>query len=264
MSFVSRKATSPPHPNKRTVALLLTFVAGSVDVIGYLTIQHVFTAHLSGLTAHLGIGLIGQDWGNAAIAATVIAAFLIGAMLGRVIIEVAAQAQFRRIASVVLGLEMMLLLLFVAGGRLHPAGVSTFSSDTAMWLLATLGCAMGLQTATLTRIGSLTVHTTFVTGMINKLAQQCSHFLFQSYALHLAGTDKREHFRGLRRNSLSNIVFLSSIWLLYLLGAIAGTFLHRRIGLMSLYLSVVLLACAITVDWIRPLALEEEHDQSER
>jgi hypothetical protein len=29
---------------------------------------------------------------------------------------------------------------------------------------------MGTQTATLTRIGPLTIHTTFVTGMLNKFA----------------------------------------------------------------------------------------------
>jgi hypothetical protein len=38
------------------------------------------------------------------------------------------------------------------------------------WSLATLAAAMGIQTATLTGIGPLTAHTTFVTGMINKLA----------------------------------------------------------------------------------------------
>lgn len=264
MSLVTRTVTPLPNPQKRAVALLLTFVAGSVDVIGYLTIQHVFTAHVSGLTAHLGIDLIGHDWSKAAIGASVIAAFLVGSILGRVIIEVAAQARFRRIASVALGIEMMLLLVFAVGGRLHPAGNSASSSATAMCLLSALGCAMGLQTATLTRIGSLTVHTTFVTGMINKLAQQCSHFAFESYALYQASPDRELHYRALRKNSFSQILFFSGIWILYLTGAVSGTFLDSRIGLSALYLDLVLLACAITADWIQPLAVEEEHDQSER
>jgi len=264
MSLVTRTITALPNPQKRTVALLLTFVAGSVDVIGYLTIQHVFTAHVSGLTAHLGIDLTGYDWSQAAIGASVIAAFLAGSVLGRVIIEVGAQARFRRIASVTLGIEMMLLLVFVAGDKLHPAGINTSSSGDAIWLLSALGCAMGLQTATLTRVGSLTVHTTFVTGMINKLAQQCSHFFFECYALYQAGPDTESHYRTLRKNSFAQIVFFSSIWILYLLGAVIGTFLDRRIGLSALLLSVGLLACAITVDWVHPLAVEEEHDQSER
>ena len=264
MSQANRKIAPLPNPDKRSVALLLTFVAGSVDVIGYLTIQHVFTAHVSGLTAHLGIDLTARDWGNVVIGASVIGAFLVGSILGRVIIEVGAGANFRRIASATLGLEMMLLLIFIVGNEAHLARVSDLSVRNAALLLAVLGCAMGIQTATLTRVGSLTIHTTFVTGMINKLAQQFSHLVFESYALYKVSSDRKSHYRALRNNSASQVAFFSSIWILYLLGAVAGSILDRRIGLSALYVGIFLLAGAITVDWAHPLAIEEEHDQSEQ
>ena len=264
MSQATRRTAPLPNPNKCSVALLLTFVAGSVDVIGYLTIQQVFTAHVSGLTAHLGIDLTGRDWSKVVIGASVIAAFLVGSISGRVIIELAAQARFKRIASVTLGLEMMLLLAFVVGDTAHSVQISNSSVQNAAWLLSALGCAMGIQTATLTRIGSLTIHTTFVTGMINKLAQQFSHLVFESYALYKVSFDRRSHYRMLRNDSAWQVAFFSSIWFLYLLGALTGSILDRRIGPSALYVGMFLLACAITVDWVHPLAIEEEHDQTER
>ncbi len=259
-----QKIDSLPNPDKCAVALLLTFVAGSVDVVGYLTIQHVFTANVSGLTSHLGIDLIGRDWSKAVVGASVIAAFLVGSILGRVIIEVAAQAHFRRIASVTLGIEMLLLLAFVVGNTTYASAGNSSVLKDAIWLLSALGFAMGIQTATLTRVGSLTIHTTFVTGMINKLAQQFSHLAFESYALYRVSSERKSHYLALRKKSASQAMFFSSVWILYLLGALAGSLLDRHVGVSALYVGVFLLACAITVDWAHPLALEEEKDQSER
>jgi hypothetical protein len=39
---------------KAVVALVLTFAAGYVDIVGLLTIYNLFTAHMTGTTVHLG------------------------------------------------------------------------------------------------------------------------------------------------------------------------------------------------------------------
>jgi uncharacterized membrane protein YoaK (UPF0700 family) len=57
----ARKSSSRSAAGKSVVSLLLTFVAGVVDVVGYLAIYHIFTAHLSGRTVHLGRDLIARD-----------------------------------------------------------------------------------------------------------------------------------------------------------------------------------------------------------
>jgi uncharacterized membrane protein YoaK (UPF0700 family) len=262
--FMEKGSKPLPNASKSAVALLLTFVAGSVDVIGFLTLHHVFTAHVTGATAHLGIDLASHQWTEAAIAASVIAAFVFGSVAGRVVIEIAAHARFRRIASVTLAIEASLLVLFVIEtGSSHVPNKA--DSVTAMCLLlGALGCAMGVQTATLTRIGPLTIHTTFVTGMLNKFAQLLSHLLFQTYELRRASRDRERHLRRLRSESASQAMFVGSIWCLYCSGAVAGAFLEKRFGQAALYTGVILLGGAIVVDCIRPLALEEERDQSER
>jgi uncharacterized membrane protein YoaK (UPF0700 family) len=252
------------NPSKSAVALVLTFVAGSVDGIGYLTLHHVFTAHVSGTTAHLGIDLASRRWSEAAIAASVVGAFLLGSILGRIIIEVGAQIQFRRIASMTLAIEALLLVTFVVATGRDLKGDAPISAARICWLLALLGAAMGLQTATLTRVGPLTVHTTFVTGMLNKLAQLVSHLLFETHELLRAGPGRRAHLRELRKTSASQATFIAGIWILYLLGAIVGAVLEMRVGLPALYVGVILLGCAIMIDGFRPLSVEEERDQSER
>jgi uncharacterized membrane protein YoaK (UPF0700 family) len=250
--------------SKSAVALLLTFVAGTVDVIGYLSLHHVFTAHVSGTTAHLGVDLPQHNWQSAALFGSVILAFVVGSVLGRVIIEIGARLHFRRVASITLAIEVLLLAAFIliGGNNIQPG--DAMPQAQAAWFLAWLACAMGLQTATLTRVGPLTVHTTFVTGMVNKFAQLFSHALFETYRLHRPACEARAECRDRRRKALVQASFMFVIWCLYLFGAITGTLLDSRIGIPTLYLAVSLLLCAIAVDWARPLSVEEEKDQSER
>src|SRR5581483_1705497 len=127
-----------------------------------------------------------------------------------------------------------------------------------MPLLVLLAAAMGLQTATLTRIGPLTVHTTFVTGMINKFAQLLSHALFLSYDRLFGAKDCVEKQQTAARQT----IFVLSIWILYCSGAFAGARVDTKFGLPALALPVLLLVSTIVVDQIQPLALQEERDQA--
>ncbi|HKT89007.1 MAG TPA: YoaK family protein [Candidatus Sulfotelmatobacter sp.] len=245
---------------KAAIALLLTFVAGSVDVAGCLILYRVFTAHVSGDTAHLGLDLPRFKWHDAAIAGVVIGSFLLGSVIARTIIEIGARIHLRRVASIALAIEALILLSFIV-----VAGIEMGMGHTlAPWWLAGLACAMGIQTGTLTRVGPLTVHTTFVTGMLNKLAQLLSHVLFETYHLHFAAGDDRRAFLLRRQTYGKQAVFIFSIWLLYLTGAMCGTLLTLVAGVRALYLPVFLLTTAIIADWMRPLSVEEEKEQSER
>lgn len=60
-------------------------------------------------------------------------------------------------------------------------------------ILSLFAGAMGIQTATLTRIGPLTVHTTFVTGRRNKLAQLVTRWIFLEHDIH--GANAQGHLR---------------------------------------------------------------------
>ncbi len=235
---------------KKAVALMLTFAAGGVDIVGYLTVYHTFTAHMTGDTVHLGNSLMDARWNDAVMAGVVIGTFLVGSIIGRVIIEMGARSGRRRVASANLLLEAALICAAMT--------LQTHETSHTIVVLAILAAAMGTQTATLTRIGSLTVHTTFVTGMINKLAQLLSHSAFVGYDM-LRGRDT-----GPNRLGLGKVAFIFSIWVVYLVGAVLGTWLRSLYGIHALLVPAGLVIASMAVDQAIPLSIEEEHDQPER
>jgi uncharacterized membrane protein YoaK (UPF0700 family) len=244
---------------KSAVALLMTFAAGCVDIVGYIELFQTFVAHMTGNTVHVAHDLIERHWWAAGKSACVIAAFLIGSVIGRGLIEMGARKRMRNIASVTILVEMVVIFVVAQfGPRVLPVNPG---SATLFTILSLLAGAMGLQTATLTRIGPLTVHTTFVTGMLNKLAQLISKTLYLTFDIIRSGvaTDIAST-KQQRSHTLWQTGFFFSIWLCYLAGAIAGTGLHPRWGLRALYLAVVLMMAGIGVDQFIPLSIEEESE----
>lgn len=185
---------------------------------------------------------------NVYAAAIILASFLCGSILGRILIEMSSRKHIRRIASVTLAIEAVML---AALAQVRPGfTISPF------WGLAVLAAAMAIQTATLTGIGPLTVHTTFVTGMINKLAQLISHIMFRGYdLLHSKARSAKAH-RDQRRDR-QQALFLSAVWLFYVGGAAIGTWTFSSLGMRALFIAVGLLLISLATDSIR-----EEKEQS--
>jgi uncharacterized membrane protein YoaK (UPF0700 family) len=254
VSIVSQ--TSAVRP-KSAVALGLTFAAGIVYIVGYIAVYHLFVAHMTGNTVHLGHNVFAGNWDQATKAGTVILSFVVGSIAGRSIIEAGARRKMKKVATVALLTEAALILILIWAA---PKGPET--PGRVSWMLALLAAAMGMQTATLTRIGALTIHTTFVTGMLNKLAQEVSRWMFW---LH-------DEFRGLTRCSellsrsrhqvsFRTAAFMGGIWFCYLFGSLAGAWMAFHWSMRSLYVPVALLLIAAGIDQVRPLSLEEEKDQ---
>jgi uncharacterized membrane protein YoaK (UPF0700 family) len=244
--------------------VVLSFAAGFVDIVGALTVYDLFTAHITGTTVRLGQRLIQRDWNSAFAAILIVAAFFLASLIGRVLIEAGQRVGFKRIASITLALEAIFLLGAVAIGT--HAGIGAHPEPTAvsgiLLILALLAGSMGLQTASLTKIGPLTVHTTFVTGMINKIAQVMSLWLFDAYDLHRGRTADQispshlhDHARKMR--------FLFCLWVFYLAGAASGTLASSSMRLKALSIPCCILLAVILVDQVRPLSIEEEREQAE-
>jgi uncharacterized membrane protein YoaK (UPF0700 family) len=267
----SNVCTSMPaiHPQQRiaaksVVALLLTFAAGLVDIAGYITIYHFFTANLTGDTVHLGNKLAAGNWGDASKAASIIVGFLFGSVLGRIVIEAGGRKRMRHVASITLFAEAALLIVFIQLSLLMGAPAALRAAPLAVicGFLSLLATAMGLQAATLTRVGALTIHTTFVTGMLNKFAQAFSRWLFWMHdewrsGASLANTLRRSGKHPAFRESR----FMLAIWIFYSGGAVIGTLLLPHWHTRIFYLPVLLVFIAISVDQFHPLSVEEEHDQ---
>lgn len=252
------------HWPKMIVALLLTFASGLVDIVGYLGVFHFFTAHLTGTTVQLGHNLVSHNWIDVFAAAAIVGAFVAGSVVGRAIIEAGSRKRIRRVASLTLTIEALMLVgLTEIGVQFGGLQAHANAASKPYWSLAVLAAAMGMQTATLTGIGPLTVHTTFVTGMLNKIAQLVSHIGFRTYDLIRSKTRDPKVIQG-RRADIEAVAFLIAIWMFYVGGAAFGTWSYYVWGLRALYFAVGLLAIGIATDRFSPLSIREEKEQSER
>jgi uncharacterized membrane protein YoaK (UPF0700 family) len=236
-----------PSATKSAVALLLSFAAGFVDIVGFLVLLHTFTAHMTGVTVHAASDFVLRNLPSAFLGIQVLATFFAGSVVGRTIIEAAARSRIQRAASITLTLEAVILAAVAIGSPTHFQQVR---------VLAMAG-AMGLQTATLTRIGPLTVHTTFVTGMINKLSQLVAHALALTYDTVIRRRPVHHH----RRRAYRQAAFIFSIWLLYFAGATAGAGLAVTASLHALLVPVAILMFTVIADQVQPFSLQEEQDE---
>lgn len=235
-----------------------------MDIVGYITVYHMFVAHMTGTTVKLGTKLAIAAWPDAAKSATVLLSFVLGAIAGRAVIEAGNRRKLRTVASVTLLAEAALILTFLL---LHAFLPELWQRpepplQIVCLSLALLAAAMGLQTATLTRIGPLTIHTTFVTGMLNKLAQAISEWSFWFHDEWRKGARFFQIWRQSKRNSaFQNAVLMSAIWFSYLVGSVAGTWMSSRWSARALCLPIAALVLAALVDQLHPLSIEEEKEE---
>lgn len=249
---------------KIAAALSLTAIGGFVDAVGYIALFQVFTANMSGNSVHVGIYIGKLNLPELARPVCAIVAYVTGLMLTRIAVTVAARRRFRRIASCTLGVEALLLLLFAQATPAMKLGqVVDLHSFGYFSLVALLAFAMGVQTATMTHSGALTVYTTFVTGTLTKFTEALTRALFWSYDEAAQNGRRISDIVGVtvKQKDAREAGFLAAIWTSYLVGAVMGTFTKQRWELRSLYLPVMVLVVFIVIDQFRPIGVQEEKQQ---
>lgn len=248
---------------KVATALSLTTVGGFVDAVGYIALFEVFTANMSGNSVHVGMYLGQRNWLQLLRPFCAIVSYVVGMTLTRITVEVAGRKRIRRIASFTLAVEALLLVLFArATPAMHLGQIADLASPQYFTLVALLAFAMGVQTATLTHVGALTIYTTFVTGTLTKLTESFTRALFWGYD-QLRQTGISDIVRLARRQrDVQEGAMLASTWSCYVIGAAIGTIVKQRWELRALYIPVAVLIIFIIVDLVRPIDVEEERHQT--
>jgi uncharacterized membrane protein YoaK (UPF0700 family) len=241
------------------LALLLAWVAGGVDAVGYLALLHLFTAHMSGNTAALGAFMGSGQWATVLHRALPIPLFVIGVMVGAFLSEYALRRRVRSPFALILTWEAALLLLFmVCGNPSMRQGVLRTDAEWKFYLLAALpSLAMGMQNATLRRVGSERVRTTYVSGMLTNMAENGVDYLLW-LRMHTRGRDLGHLLRVLRLSArqpaLNRLLLFGGIWTAFFLGAILGGYAEAQWKLWSLLFPLGGLLIVIVVDAIQPIA----------
>ena len=158
--------------------------------------------------------------------------FLFGIAIGTAVGEVRRARGARHPFAALYAAEVALLTAFwLAGAHWAPDGSIEPSSGWSYYALAALPTlAMGMQNATLRRVGRHGVHTTYVSGVLTNLAEALVQVLYQPLGRPqpespAAGGSPKERVR-----------LYSSLWTGYL--AVMGGFGQQRWGFSVLFLPI--------------------------
>lgn len=239
------------------VAALLTWVAGFVDAVGFVSLGRIYTANMSGNSIAIGIGAADQNWPEMLRRLWPVAFYVMGLLLCRILLEIGARERIRAIASLAFAGEMALLMPACLASAGHAAARSYF-------YIALLALAMGVQNAALTRFSSMTLHTGFVTGTLVKCAEESAKFLTWCFdQVRKPGASLTAVLaRAPEQRPLRIALGLAVIWLLYVIGACCGTLGQHIERLHSLIVPIACLATLVLIDVWRPLGTGEERQQS--
>jgi uncharacterized membrane protein YoaK (UPF0700 family) len=233
----------------RTV-LVLALAAGFVDAVAYIVLFQIFTAHMSGNTVVMCVQFSRHDWAELLRRGFPIPMFLLGTGLGAFLDQALPRFGLRCAFSFILALEVLLLLLFILLGQsAFIAGGDRLEFNGKYYvLLALLPIAMGLQNATICRMGGNTVHTTYVSGLLTSLTFEIVGYFFRNY------DQGRGRFTpsSVDQPSLSRIAFLSCVYTAFVAGAILGGFAEIIWAPASLLIPVCCLCMVIFFDLLRP------------
>ena len=190
------------------LALALAAVAGFVDVVGYLTLNHLFSAHMTGNASKLGVALGHGTLGDALPMAVALVLFAAGIAVGTVLVDARRPA-----AALVLQGALIAAFMAIVGRGEHPYYVLEACSTSAL----------GLQTAALTQIGGTTIRTSYVSGVLTNLTQ---------------GLVRRARGERCERR----LWLLAAILLAYLVGATVGSVTLHDLHIWCLAIPLALLA----------------------
>ncbi len=236
----------------------MTWIAGFVDAIGYLTLREIYVANMSGNTVGVAIHLAHRDWSQAWRHACPLLAFVPGLIAGDALVELYKRKKRRAPLTPALVAEAagLGLFIFIAHRSMPPHSiVEPYNQFAYALLVGLLAFSMGLQNGALRRIGGLRDVHTYVTGTLLAAAHGCTNYLFwvsrRLRKLPRRGIGQMLRYSP-RHRSLRAASFAALLWILYVLGALCGAIAVSRYGIDVLIFAIAILLLIALVDSIRP------------
>lgn len=214
------------------LAILLSFVAGIVNITGVLSI-HTLTTNVTGHFAYFAEEVMKQDYAAAFTFFVLTLFFLFGAFTSNFLAELIAKKYTHLSHVIPISLEMIILL------GIGFLGFQTeLSSNEGKWIAFSMLFAMGIQNAMVTKISQSTVRTTHLTGLFTDLGIELSQLFFYK---------KPEETKKLK----TSIYLRLSIIICFFIGCVSGGFIYNILKLKTLFIAVAFLLIALLYDYIR-------------
>jgi uncharacterized membrane protein YoaK (UPF0700 family) len=224
-----------------TLSLLVAGVAGAVNAMSLFALgQH--PSHMTGHITVVGESLAQGNWSQAAMAARLVLAFLVGAVTAAVLLDASRHRHRGRHA----------LALLVETATLGGVGywLHTHPGVHAPTLLGSIAFAMGLQNALVTRVSGAVVRTTHLTGVLTDIGIQLVRM-----AVWVRDGARERGLRGLWRKvqelpsaeQFERTRLHAGLAIAFLSGATVGSvlFLHYGAAAMAVPCTMLLLVVAL-------------------
>jgi uncharacterized membrane protein YoaK (UPF0700 family) len=200
----------------------LAFVGGYGDAAGFV-LAKTFTGHVTGNLVLTAIAVAAHDWRATLEHLSAIVTFLIGISLSVLIVR-----PFKAWPSLptIMGIEVILIVaasLTLASRMTH--GVEIFVIFVSL--------ALGLQNGAFRRAGGISVHTTYLTGMMTSLiSTETERYASKTIAPAVRAPDPK-------------IGILCGIWIAFVLGAGTGAAMVLHFKALGMFGAAVLLILLI-------------------
>ncbi|RTE52154.1 DUF1275 domain-containing protein [Arenibacter aquaticus] len=212
------------------IATLLSFVAGMVNVTGFLSLQKL-TTNVTGHFAFFIDEIFKWELWGGSVYLVYILSFLLGSFISSVLIELTYRGKKFNIYVLPATLEIGTLLLIAV-----LADIIWLASPNLIACL--LLFAMGVQNSFVTNISKAVVRTTHLTGLFTDLGIELSQLMFPKKYLD-------------RKNIVSTIKLRLYIICFFFLGGISGGFLYSQIKFRGLIVAALLLVLGLVYDHIK-------------
>lgn len=235
------------------LAITLAWVAGYVNTSAVLTCG-VVTSHMTGHASALGRDVAQRDWADAALMATLIGAFFLGALVSGFALEIGRNRGWASIYVLPAAIELGLLIAFAVGIRVY-GGTAPGTGSGLWWLTTVAAAAMGVQNATITRISSGVVRTTHLTGVVTDLGHEMAQL---AVFRRLLGRGLRIGLDAPAGPSAQRLALLASILGAFVVGSAVGAWVYFELPRWSMLAPILLLAWIIVADLRTPICEIEE------
>ena len=212
------------------IASLLSFVAGIVNVVGFLAVQRL-TTNVTGHFAFFVDEIFKLNFWQGFIYFLYIFFFFLGSFVSNLIVEFISKTSDRLIYIIPTIIESLILLFLAAFGQFLIA-------QNPDLLAFSLLFAMGLQNSLVTTISNATVRTTHLTGLFTDLGIELSQLFFYKQK------DQKDKLHSSIKLRLTIITF-------FFLGGLLGGILYSTLKLYVLAIAATVLIIGIIYDDVK-------------
>jgi len=218
-----------------SLATILCFVAGIVNVSGFLAVQKL-TTNVTGHFAFFMEEVIEFDFREAIILFLFVGFYFLGSFCSSLLMEVISRKNTNYTYSIPVLIECMILFSIAIANDLLISGHPNIIAFSLLF-------AMGLQNALVTKISNSVVRTTHLTGLFTDLGIELSQLFFYK-----TKTQKLKLQSSIRLK-------LTIISFFFLGGVVAGL-IYPFIGLNTLIIASFLLIFGGIYDYIKRIMLK--------